>query len=224
MESLPLRIALLPFLLLLPAAVAACSDDDDPVGPDDDLGAIAGMVEDEGGSGVAGAGVTITATDGTDRTATSGSDGSFGIDDLEPGSWSVDVAPPAGYQVEEAPATVTVSAGETSDLTVVVAPDPDAGEVQEVYLQGDLTFSPSEVTVEPGTTVRWVSQDDQFHTVTPDGHDEWSEAQFNQPGDTFEHTFQEEGEFDYFCAPHVDQGMVGTITVDAGGGDDGSGY
>jgi plastocyanin len=32
-------------------------------------------------------------------------------------------------------------------------------------------------------------------------------------GDTFEFTFDEPGTYRYFCIPHEDQGMVGTIVV-----------
>lgn len=77
----------------------------------------------------------------------------------------------------------------------------------------DQSFSQSQVTIEPGTTVRWVNQGDIFHTVTPDGNDEWARTTFDNAGDTFEHTFETEGEFPYFCEPHQSLGMVGTIRV-----------
>ncbi|QLG64062.1 plastocyanin/azurin family copper-binding protein [Halorarum salinum] len=43
-------------------------------------------------------------------------------------------------------------------------------------------------------------------------------------GETYEHTFEVEGEYGYFCIPHEGAGMVGTVTVDGdGGGDTGGG-
>ena len=92
----------------------------------------------------------------------------------------------------------------------------DSGVV-EVAAMGDLTFSPADVTIEPGTTVRWVNNSDLFHTVTPDGHSEWSHQDLAS-GATFEHTFETEGTFPYYCEPHLSQGMTGTITVESGGG------
>lgn len=209
------RFSILASVLVLPAVLLSCSDDDDPVGPGDDVGAVSGEVQDEEGSGISGVGVTLASAAGDDRSTSSAGDGSFTFGDLEPGTWSLSVDAPAGYEVVDAPGSVGVSAGETAEVTIVLGVDDDAEDVQEIVLQGDLTFSPDEVTIEPGTTVRWVSDDTMFHTVTPDGHDEWAEANFNEPGDTFEHTFEDEGQFDYYCAPHVDQGMTGTIHVEA---------
>ncbi|MDX1674974.1 MAG: plastocyanin/azurin family copper-binding protein [Longimicrobiales bacterium] len=91
-----------------------------------------------------------------------------------------------------------------------------ASDVVEVQAMGDLTFSPPDVTIEPGTTVRWVNESGIFHTVTPDGHTEWASADLSD-GTTFEHTFNTEGTFPYYCEPHVGQGMTGTITVESGG-------
>jgi plastocyanin len=84
----------------------------------------------------------------------------------------------------------------------------------EVHLTSGVTFSPATLTVEPGTTVRWVNSASLFHTVTPDGHNEW--AHRDMPADAeFEHTFTTEGTFPYYCEPHLSQGMTGTITVQA---------
>ncbi|MFC7137827.1 plastocyanin/azurin family copper-binding protein [Halobaculum litoreum] len=34
-------------------------------------------------------------------------------------------------------------------------------------------------------------------------------------GESYEHTFEAEGEYEYFCIPHESVGMVGTVTVSA---------
>lgn len=97
--------------------------------------------------------------------------------------------------------------------------DPDAQSgLVEVQLTQDFAFSPSEVTIEPGTTVRWVNSYDIFHTVTPQDPEQagvWEDQGMSQ-GDTLEHTFETSGQvYDYYCDPHVDQyGMSGTITVE----------
>lgn len=89
---------------------------------------------------------------------------------------------------------------------------PQTGTV-EVTLQSD-AFAPAQVTIEAGTTVRWINGGAVQHTVTPDGHDEWSRAVLDSDGQVFEHTFDEPGEFPYLCEPHQALGMVGTIRVE----------
>jgi hypothetical protein len=54
----------------------------------------------------------------------------------------------------------------------------------------------------------------QPHTVTPDGHTEWADnISLSTAGQTFEHTFEAEGEYPYYCHPHRDAGMTGVIRV-----------
>ena len=79
----------------------------------------------------------------------------------------------------------------------------------------------STTTIQAGTTIRWVRVSGPRHTVTPDGHTEWDEAELTSNGQTFEHTFLTPGTFDYLCDPHRDEGtpanggngMRGTIIV-----------
>lgn len=92
---------------------------------------------------------------------------------------------------------------------------------QEVEMVGQ-SFSPGTIEVEVGTTVTWVNSSSLVHTVTSGSNGE-SDGTFNSgnvsPGEEFTYTFNEVGEFDYFCIPHVNNGMVGTVTVvDSGDG------
>jgi plastocyanin len=61
-------------------------------------------------------------------------------------------------------------------------------------------FSPQEVTIPPGTTVRWINDDETPHTVAAE------DASFTSPGldtgDGYEHTFDKEGDVAYFCSVH----------------------
>lgn len=91
---------------------------------------------------------------------------------------------------------------------------PQSGTI-EVELRAT-SFSPSQVTITPGSTIRWVNQGNILHTVTPAGHSEWEEATLTSEGETFTHTFTEEGVYAYYCDPHRSVGMVGTIRVEAG--------
>lgn len=87
-------------------------------------------------------------------------------------------------------------------------------------------YAPNPVEVNVGDTVIWTNKDSQPHTVTsgsnsvPDGKFD-SSPSFNplivQNGQ-FKHTFEEAGEFPYYCGLHPV--MVGTVIV-SGGGDGG---
>jgi plastocyanin len=78
----------------------------------------------------------------------------------------------------------------------------------------DNSFSPALLTVDPGTTVRWVHNASAIHTATsgtrnnPDGIFNSGDM---RNGDTFEFTFTDSGTFDYNCIYHA--GMDGTIVV-----------
>ena len=69
----------------------------------------------------------------------------------------------------------------------------------------DNTFSPRNLLVEAGSTVRWVNNGASPHTSTGDGWDSGTML----VGADFEHTFDEAGDFDYVCDFHP--GMSGTI-------------
>ena len=85
---------------------------------------------------------------------------------------------------------------------------PDVVEVDMVNHE----FVPKEATVHKGDTVRWVNQELLpviVHTATSgDLDDEANEGQvFDSgdltPGQSFEHQFNEVGEFEYYCERHA---------------------
>jgi plastocyanin len=80
----------------------------------------------------------------------------------------------------------------------------------------DNFFAPANITVEPGTTVTWVQSGDNPHTTTSyDGL--WDSGMIEGGSEgTFSFTFEEPGTYDYFCIPHEDLGMVGSVTVTGG--------
>ena len=106
----------------------------------------------------------------------------------------------------------------TLSLVAVLAFAPPAwAQGQEVTVRmEDNFFAPANITVEPGTTVTWVQSGDNPHTTTSyDGL--WDSGLL--PGgsrQTFSFTFEEPGTYDYFCIPHEDLGMVGSVTVTGG--------
>jgi plastocyanin len=84
-----------------------------------------------------------------------------------------------------------------------------AGGGTEVAMK-DIKFNPGTVTVNAGDTVTWVNDDSVGHDVTADGFKSGDPGAM-QNGDTFEHTFDTAGKFDYVCTVHP--GMEGSVTV-----------
>jgi halocyanin-like protein len=107
--------------------------------------------------------------------------------------------------------SVTDMTGESS-VTVEVGSD-----------DGSFVFAPPAVRIDPGTTVTFDWLSDAHNVVVenqPDGA-EWAGYEgLENTGFSFEHTFETEGEFLYFCSPHRSAGMKGAIIV---GGDGGGG-
>ncbi|WP_425499645.1 plastocyanin/azurin family copper-binding protein [Halogeometricum luteum] len=98
----------------------------------------------------------------------------------------------------------------------------------------DFAFDPKTVTVSAGTTVRWVNDSEVGHTVTAYGDRIPTEAAYFASGgfeseraarndvsggllatdETYEHTFDITGTYEYVCIPHESSGMTGTVTVE----------
>ena len=75
-------------------------------------------------------------------------------------------------------------------------------------------FCPKNLTVKPGTTVRWINVDSRTsHSVWPKEAG-IAESERFFPDEFFEIKFDDEGTYPYLCGPHWKQeGMVGTLTV-----------
>ena len=74
----------------------------------------------------------------------------------------------------------------------------------------NFAFSPSSITVLPGTKVTWTNNDSVAHTIISDS-DNLLNSQNIEPGDTFSYTFTTPGTTAYHCSIHPS--MTGTITV-----------
>ena len=79
----------------------------------------------------------------------------------------------------------------------------------QVVMEG-IKFNPASVTVSAGDTVTWTNEDNVGHDVTGDGFKSGDPGAL-QNGDTFEHTFDKAGTFDYVCTVHP--GMEGSVKV-----------
>jgi plastocyanin len=73
---------------------------------------------------------------------------------------------------------------------------------------GTRRFSPSSITIERGTKVKWVNKGTLTHTTTAN-NGAWDETL--SPGETFSRRFRRAGTFSYHCSIHPS--MTGTITV-----------
>ncbi len=84
-----------------------------------------------------------------------------------------------------------------------------AAEEANVVTIDNFTFTPPELTVAVGTTVKWVNHDDIPHTVVDKNKAFRSKAL--DTDDAYSFTFASAGTFDYFCGLHPQ--MVGKIIV-----------
>jgi plastocyanin len=75
----------------------------------------------------------------------------------------------------------------------------------------DYTFVPAEMTVQRGTTVTWINQDSDAHTITSNPGPERFASPGLGPGDRFTFTFRKAGTYRYTCSLHPF--MHGTIVV-----------
>lgn len=100
--------------------------------------------------------------------------------------------------------------------------DSDGIEVVSMTAQ---SFSPANIEVVVGTTVRWENNSSVIHTVTS-GTDGNHDGEFNSgdvaSGESFQYQFNEAGNFDYYCVPHLQAGMTGSVTVVPNGADSGN--
>jgi plastocyanin len=95
---------------------------------------------------------------------------------------------------------------------------------------GSLVYDPETVNIAPGDTVHWVWESDNHNIVVdsqPEGAGwEGTEGDANTLYNTdheYEHTFETEGTYSYYCQPHRTAGMVGEVVVGGDGGGDGGG-
>jgi plastocyanin len=107
-----------------------------------------------------------------------------------------------------------------------------------VDMTDSLVFDPDQLTIAPGDTVVWENVGSVGHSVTayadeiPEDAEYFASGGFDSEqaarnaypegdipgGESFEHTFEVEGEYGYFCIPHESAGMVASLTVGEGGG------
>lgn len=84
----------------------------------------------------------------------------------------------------------------------------------------DKAFSPNPIKIKVGDTITWINEDNNIHTVSsgkPNSPDagrlfDSGLTSLITPSKSYSHTFNEPGEYTYFCKLHPN--MVGTIEVE----------
>jgi plastocyanin len=160
---------------------------------------------------------TVTSTDGAFDSGIFDPGGSFAFTFNEPGSFpyvcqlhprmqgtiTAEGEPVAGGTRAAQPAE-----GAAAPAAQAAAPAPAAASGMSVSIV-DFAFEPAALRVAAGDTVTWTNDGLAPHTVTGD----FADSGVLDPGQTFSHTFDSEGTFDYFCAVHPD--MVGSVAAGA---------
>ncbi len=144
------------------------------------------------------AGATATASAGTGSalaTSESGGDGGGGGGQPDFGGYLDDVGNFDGSVVD---------ATGQDEATVEVGAEGNGG---------NLAFGPAAVHVDNGATVvwEWTGEGGSHNVVSEDGAFESDLT--GEGGFTFEHTFEEDGVYNYFCQPHKSVGMKASVVV-----------
>ena len=95
-----------------------------------------------------------------------------------------------------------------------------------VGMTNTMKFTPDTVRIETGETVLWENTSLLAHTVTGDPSESTVQGSAKLPADaepfnsgmldpeqTYKHTFNEPGTYQYFCIPHEGAKMVGWVVV-----------
>ena len=79
---------------------------------------------------------------------------------------------------------------------------------------GNLIFDPSDISISVGDTVHFVNGMLPPHNIIFEGREDLSrESLMFSPGESQDITFNEAGDYEFFCAPHQGAGMTGVIHV-----------
>ena len=80
---------------------------------------------------------------------------------------------------------------------------------------GNLAFSPDEITISAGDTVHFINEALPPHNIIVEGRADLSrEALLFAPGESQDVLFADAGDYTYWCGPHKGAGMTGTVHVE----------
>ena len=98
-------------------------------------------------------------------------------------------------------------------LSMTLAAHAYAAEIQ-MGKDGMLVFAPCELTINAGESVTFVNNELPPHNVIFADHSELSHNDLAfSPGESFEVTFEQAGDYNFQCDPDAGAGMKGVIHV-----------
>jgi plastocyanin len=130
-----------------------------------------------------------------------------------------------------------VSNSSTPVATTESSPPSSDPQTHTVRMFDSMIYDPEVITISPGDTVKWINVGAMGHSVTayedkiPAESPYWASGDFESENDargdypigniakdeSYSHTFDSEGEHEYFCIPHESIQMVGKVVVKEGG-------
>ena len=132
--------------------------------------------------------------------------GGSGTEIVFPGPGEID---PSGVTRRRPGGVAVACAARAAGTPVASAATPAAGGAATRVEIDNLAFIPPAVTIAVGEAVEWTNNDSIAHTAT--AADEAFDSGILSEGQTFTHTFDTAGTFDYICTIHPF--MRGTVTV-----------
>ena len=106
-------------------------------------------------------------------------------------------------------ATLVVEAPKEATKIII----PDGAAIPE---DGKIFYNPETINISTGTTVEWINEDPAMHTATSGGPTSGADGVFDSEilniGDTYQFTFADVGNYDYYCILHP--WMIGTVNVE----------
>ena len=90
---------------------------------------------------------------------------------------------------------------------------PEGAAIPE---DGKIFYDPEAINISTGTTIEWINEDAAMHTATSGNPTSGANGTFDSEilniGDTYQFTFSDAGNYDYYCILHP--WMLGTINVE----------
>ena len=114
-----------------------------------------------------------------------------------------------GYPAARQPAAPAAPAATAQPAASTAAVAADAAADEAAITISQMQFSPARVTVKKGATVTWTQRDNMPHTVTASNGSFGSQTL--NGGASYSRTFDEPGEYPYYCSLHPS--MQGEIVV-----------
>ncbi|WP_222919218.1 plastocyanin/azurin family copper-binding protein [Natrinema sp. SYSU A 869] len=100
----------------------------------------------------------------------------------------------------------------------------ESADVSMVSMDDGDHFDPHVVRIERGGSVSWTNESGShsataYHSangkpqLAPEEATAWDSGVISEQGAAFDHTFETEGVYHYFCTPHETGGMIGSVIV-----------